>query len=190
MLPIPQLQIRQTPAIFIIDAAPGHYSIRQPKAELQQHTQPAQLSIEQYKPEIQIDQSRAFAAYHGGKPREINDRLIAGFEQNYLQALAARAQLGTQMAAINKKSNNPIAEIYAADTKGNPLPEFRGEASMDNVDVRFNVRPPKIDFTPAEVDIQVQVNRPEIEYVRGKLDMYMQQYNKVEYIPPALDTVF
>ncbi|WP_172196386.1 DUF6470 family protein [Saccharibacillus qingshengii] len=189
MLPIPQLQIRQTPAVFMIDADPGQLSISQPKAELQQHTQPAQLSIEQYKPELRVDQSRAFAAYHGGKPKEMNDRLIAGFQQNFLQALAARAQLGERMAAINEKGSNPIADIYAADTEGNPLPEFRGKASMDNVDVTFNVRPPQIHFTPAEVDIQVQVNRPEIGYTRGKLDMYVQQYNKVEYIPPALDTM-
>jgi len=190
MFPIPQLQIRQTPAVFIIDTDPGQFSIRQPKAELQQNTQPAQLSIEQYKPELQVDQSRAFSAYHGGKPREINDRLIAGFQQNFLQALAARMQLGERMAAINEKGSNPIADIYAADTKGNPLPEFRGEASMDNVDVTFNVRPPKIEFTPSNVDIQVQVNRPEIEYTRGKLDMYVQQHNKVEYIPPAVDQTF
>lgn len=189
MFPIPQLQIRQTPAQFVIDADPGQYSIRQPKAELQQTTTPGQWSIEQYEPEIQIDQSRAFAAYYGGSVKEINDRLVAGFQQNFLQALSARAELGNRLAAINEKGSNPIADIYAADTKGNPLPEFRGPASMKNVDVTFNVRPPSISFTPAKVDVNVIVNKPEIEYTRGKLDMYMKQYNKVEYIPPALDTL-
>lgn len=188
MFPIPQLQIRQTPALLAIDADPGQYSIRQPKAELQQKTTPSELSVESYKPELHVNQSRAFAAYTGGGLKELTDRLIAGYQQNFMQSLAARADLGSRLAAINEKGSNPIADVYAADTHGNPIPEYRGTASMDNVDIRFDVRPPTIRFTPAKVDVEVKANKPEIEYTRGKLDIYVKQYNKVEYIPPALDT--
>lgn len=189
MFPIPQLQIRQTPAVLAMDADLGQYSIRQPKAELQQTTKPAKLTVESYQPELHVDQSRAFSAYTGGSIVELNGRLIDGYKQNFMQSLASRAELGNRLVAINEKGSNPIADIYAADTHGNPIPEYRGPASMDNVDVRFDVRPPSINFEPAEVDVEVRVNKPEIEYTRGKLEFYMQQYNKVEYIPPALDTL-
>lgn len=189
MLPIPQLQIRQTRALLGMETTPGQYSIRQPKAELQQTTTPAKLSIEQYKPRLEIDQSRAFAAYTGGGMREVTDRLVAGFQQNFLQSLSFRAELGNRLAAINEKGSNPIADMYAADTSGNPMPEVRGPASMDNVDIHIETTPPKIEYTPAEVDVNVRVNKPEIEYQRGKVEMYMLQRNSVEYIPPALDTM-
>ena len=189
MIPIPQLQIRQTPALLGIDADGGQYSIRQPRAELHQTTKPHELSVESYQPKLHVDQSRAFSAYTGGSINGMNGRLVAGYQQNFMQSLDARAELGNRLVAINEKGSNPIADIYAADTHGNPIPEYRGPASMDNVDINFDVRPPDINYTPAEVDVEVQVNKPEIEYTRGKLELYMQQYNKVEYIPPALDTL-
>lgn len=184
---IPQIQIRQTPAKIGIETTPAKLEIRQPKPQMSQQTDPAQLSIEQYKPRLTIDQSKAFAAYTGGTMREMNDRLAAGYQQNFMQALAMRAEAGNQLAAIHKPGNT-IAEIFGADDKPLPLPEFRGPASMANVDVRFETSPPKIDFRAAKVNINVDIQPAEINYSVGGISMYLLQKNSLEIIPPSVDT--
>ncbi|MDO3412082.1 DUF6470 family protein [Saccharibacillus sp. CPCC 101409] len=188
MSSIPQIQIRQTPALLGMETTKGEMSIRQPKPEMHQETDREQWDIEQYKPELTIDQSRARSAYTGGTVLEMNSRLTAGFQQNFLQGLADRAQMGNQLAAIQKPGNT-IAEIYGGDDKPFPLPEFRGPASMANVDVHFEVRPTRIDFTPAKVNIRIDTAAPEINYDPGKLSIYLLQKNSLEIIPPAIDTV-
>ena len=183
---IPILQIRQTPAIMVIDADPGQYSIRQPKAELNITTDPGEVEIHQYTPTIEVDQSRAYAAYNGGSLLEMNQRIYSGIQEIFLQALAQRVEEGNRAAAIHV-SGNTIANIYGEDWQPVPLPEIRGPASMDNVDVHIETRPPEFNVRRAHANIDASVYRPEIEYTRGKLDIYMKQYSSVAYIPPLLD---
>lgn len=184
---IPQIQIKQTPAKIGIETTRGKMEIRQPKAQIQQETQAAQLSIEQYKPQLTIDQSKAFAAYTGGTMREMNDRLTSGYQQNFMQALAKRVDAGNQMAAIHQPGNT-IANIYGTDDKALPLPEFRGPASMANVDVRFETQSPNIDFKAAKVDVRIEAQPVEINYTVGSISMYLLQKNALEIIPPSVDT--
>ncbi|QDH20854.1 DUF6470 family protein [Saccharibacillus brassicae] len=185
---IPQIQIRQTPAKIGIETTRGQMEIRQPKPQMQQETQAAQLSIEQYKPQLTIDQSKAFAAYTGGTMRELNDRLVSGYQQNFMQALAKRVDAGNQLAAIHKPGNT-IAEIYGTDNKALPIPESRGPASMGNVQIRFETPPPKIDFRAAKVDIRIETQPVEINYTVGSINMYLLQKNTFEIIPPSIDTI-
>ena len=180
------VQIRQTPALIGIDADPGQYSIRQPKAELQMNTKSAELEIRQYQPELSVDQSKAFSAYHGGVFLEMNSRIYSGIQQLFLQGIAERVQKGDRMAAI-QNSGNTIANICGMDWNRRSFPETRGPASMDNVDIHFETRAPDISFRSAESQLNVIVNRPEIEYTRGKLDIYMQQYASIQFIPPEID---
>lgn len=180
------LQIRQTSGQIGIDADPGRFSIRQPKAELQITTQPGRLEVQSHHPVLQVDQSRAFAAYNGGPTLEMNQRIYSQLPSMFLQALAKRVEQGNRAAAIHIPGNT-IAEIYGQDWRPVPFPEMRGEASLDNVDVRVQTSPPDIRYTPAQVDLQVVVNKPEISYARGKLDIYMKQYPSIQFIPPALD---
>lgn len=183
---IPMLQIRQTYGMIGIDADLGQFSIRQPKAELHINTEPGQLEIHQYRPVVHVDQSRAFAAYNGGNFLEMNQRIYSGIQQIYLQALATRVEEGNRAAAIHIPGNT-IANIYGEDWQPIPFPEIRGEASMDNVDIRIDTTPPDIQVSQTYVDVQTEVHKPEISYTRGKLDIYMQQYPSVKFIPPELD---
>lgn len=180
------LQIHQTPARLYMDADPGQYSIRQPKAEVHITTTPGVLEVESTPIKMEVDSSKAFAAYHGGNSLEMNQRIYSGFQQMYLQALAKRVEQGNQAAAIHKPGNT-IAEIYGTDWKPIPFPETRGEASMDNVDIRITTAPPDVRVSRAQVDVQAEAHKPEIEYTRGKLEVYMKQYPSVRYIPPDLD---
>ncbi|RUT33275.1 hypothetical protein EJP77_06375 [Paenibacillus zeisoli] len=180
------LQIRQTPGKIGIDADLGSYSIRQPRAELNMQTQPGKWEIHQYQPQLSVDSSRAQAAYNGGNFLEMNQRIYSGLQQIYLQGIANRVEQGNRMAKFFKPGNT-IADVYGEDWKPISFPEFRGPASMDNVDVNIETTAPSITFNKGYVDIQVVTHKPEIEYTRGKLDIYMQQYPSVQYIPPELD---
>lgn len=180
------VQIHQTPASLYIDADPGQYSIRQPKAELQITTNPGQLEVHSYRPSLEVDQSRALAAYDGGNPLEMNQRIYSGLQQIYLQGIAKRVEQGNRAAAIHIPGNT-IPEIYGTDWKDVPIPEFRAPASMDNVEVRIDTRPPDVQVSRTQVDVQVSVNPPEISYNRGKLEIYMAQYPAIQFTPPQLD---
>lgn len=182
----PILQIRQTPALLGIDIDPGTFSISQPKAEVTINTTQGQWDIQQFKPELSIDQSRAWAAYNGGNMLEMNKRIYSGIQQLYLQGLANKVEQGNRMAEFFRPGNT-IAEVFGRDTKPNPFPENRGPASFDNVDIHFEVRAPIINFRAATVDIQVEAHRPEIEYTSSKINIYMQQYASVQIIPPEVD---
>lgn len=182
----PILQIRQTPAVIGIDADLGSFSINQPKAEVNISTTAGKWDIQTFKPELSIDQSRAWAAYNGGNMFEMNKRIYSGIQQLYLQGIARKVEQGNRMVEFFKPANS-IADVYGTDTEPNSFPEMRGPASFDNVDVHVKTRAPQIGFSPSKVNIKVNVHRPEIEYTRGKLDIYMQQYASLQFIPPEVD---
>lgn len=182
----PVLQIHQTRGLVGLDIKPGQFSIRQPKADLTIQTTPGQWDIRQYRPELSIDQSKARAAYHGGNLLEMNARIYSGVEQIFLQGIAHRVELGNRMAAIHQPGNT-IANIWGGDWKTTGIPEFRGPASMDNVDIRIETRSPDITYHKGTTDIQVEVNPPEIQYQMGDVRVYMRQYPSVSFTPPELD---
>lgn len=182
----PILQIRQTPALIGIDADHGGFSIRQPKANVQMTTAPFVLEIHQYKPQLNVDQSKARSAFTGGNFIDMNARIYSGIQELFLQGIAKRVEEGNRAAAIHI-AGNTIANIYGEDWQPNSFPEFRTPASMDNVDIRIETRMPDIRFQKATTNIEVEVRPPEIEYTRGKMDIYMKQYASVQFIPPELD---
>lgn len=87
----PILQIRQSPAVIGIDADLGTYSITQPKAEVDITTTPGKLTVQSFRPELTIDQSRAWAAYNGGNMLDMNKRIYSGIQHLYLQGIAKRS---------------------------------------------------------------------------------------------------
>ena len=182
----PILQIRQTSALLGMESSPGYFSITQPQAELRITTTPGEWDIQSHRPELNVDQSRAFAAYNGGKLADVNNRIYSGLQQIYLQGIANRVEQGNRMVEFFKPGNS-IAEVYGTDTAPNPFPETRGPASYDNVDIHFSITPTSFNFRPANVNIEVQTHRPETEYIKGKLDLYVQQYASIQFIPPELN---
>lgn len=181
------IQIRQKPALLGIEAGLGEYSMRQPRASLSISTTPGQFDIQHTDPRLTVDQSKAWAAYNGGPPLEMNQRIYSGIREIFLQGIAHRVEQGNRIAAIHQPGNT-IAEVFGRDTGIPALPEFRGPASVDNVDIRFDITPIQIEYREGTTDIQAQANPPEVEYHRGKLNIYMRQYQSVEIIPPELDT--
>lgn len=186
MKTLPIVQIQTTPSLLSMDADPGSFSIRQPKAEVQLNTRPAKLTVESHPIQLNVDQRDAFSAYHGGNMFDMNKRIYSGIQQSFLENIAERVQQGNQLAAIHK-SGNTIANIVGFNWQTKPFPETRTPASYDNVDIRVETRSPDINFQPAVSEMNVIVNKPEIAYQRGKLDIYVKQYASVQYTPPAID---
>ncbi|WIV18903.1 DUF6470 family protein [Paenibacillus polygoni] len=186
MSTIPMLQIRQQNGRIGIDADLGQYSIRQPKADLQIKSNPATLQIDQHQPELVVDSSRAKAAFTGGTQIEMTQRLYSNVKQIFLEGIAKRVEQGNRMTDFYKPGNT-IAEVYGKHEALPVLGEFRGEASIDNVDIHFNVRKTDIEIERGSVDIDVKVNKPDIDYQRGKLQIYMMQYPSIQFIPSEVD---
>lgn len=182
------LQIHQIPGQIMIDADPGSFSIQQPKAQVEMRTKPGNWEIHQYPLQLEIDQSRALAAYTGGGLLEVNQRIYSGFKQIYLQGIANRVEQGNRMACFYKPGNT-IGEVFGVGYQSASFPEFRGPASIDNVDVHIETKPPLIEYHKGGVEIQVTTRKPEIEYLPGKLDIHMVQYPSISFIPPKIDVL-
>lgn len=183
---LPIVQIHTTPSILNIDADPGQYSIRQPKADVQLSTKPAKLTVQSHPIDFRVDQSRAFSAYNGGNMIDMNARIYDGIYQQFLENIAERVREGNQLAKIYIPGNT-IANIVGTNWMSKPFPETRTPASFDNVDISITTSPPDINYDPAVSEMNVTVNKPEIEYYRGKLDIYVSQYASISYTPPAID---
>lgn len=186
MLPIPQIQIRQTPALIGLETTAGSMSISQPKAELQITTTPGEWNIHQSGPDVNIDQSEARAAYTGGTLREMNQRIYSGVEQLWLQGIANRMEQGERMLEFFKPGNT-IADVYGSDWRKVPYPETRAPASIDNVHIDIKAVPVQMEYRKAEVNIQAEAHAPEINYTKSTVEIYLRQRNAITITPPELD---
>lgn len=186
MISIPHIQIRQQYAKLGMDSEPGQQDIRQPPATLEMSTTPLRMEITYRNPDIEIDQSRAWAALGLGGILEAMTRIHARAREVGLDGIARIVENGNRMAAIHLHTN-AIADI--AEEQAFEFYEFDyvGPASVDNVDIHITTHKPEIEFTGGTLEIDAHPHKPIINYDRGKLDIYMLQYPKVEIIPPSID---
>lgn len=186
MVSIPRLQVRLTHAKLHVDADLGQYEMKQPRPTFELKQNPATLTMEQPRGDLQIDQTKAWDALGRTNILTVMDRIYSQARNIAMEGIAKIAERGDQMAAVHTKAN-AIADI-AADTRVSfPEMQYAGEASYDNVDITYTMRKPIIHWEQGGVELNTQVNPPEVEYHRGKLDIYMRQYPAVEMIPPQID---
>lgn len=186
MSSIPQIQIRQQPALIGIDADLGTQDIKQPKATYEMQIERPQQEIRQPQGDLQIDQSRAWDALGVGPVLQSMSRIYSQSKDIALQGIARIVENGNRMAAIHLHGN-PIAEIAKQLTFEHPEFEYYGEAAYDNVDITYTANKAEINVIDGKVNVNAQVNPPEISYYRGKLDIYMRQYATVEITLPQID---
>ncbi|MEV5029663.1 DUF6470 family protein [Paenibacillus sp. LPE1-1-1.1] len=183
---IPQIQIRQTPAILSIDADNGMQSLEQPQATVEMEQVRPEQHFTTTRSRLEINQDRAWDALGLGGNLETMSKIYSMASDMALRGLARIVEQGNRMADIHL-GGNPIAEMARDWQRTFPEFDFSGEASYDNVDVSYTPAEVSIETTPGRVELNVQVNRPIHQYERGKLDIYMSQYSKVEIIPPQID---
>lgn len=184
----PQIQISQQYGRIGIDADPGQLEIQQPKATQTLTTTPSQLEIHSGPGQLMIDNSRWHDALGYGPALEVSSRIYSECHNIAMQGIAKIVEDGNRMAAIQTGENvfASLAKEAAQDNDFNEL-TYVGDASYDNIDIRYEPGPFNIHFEPAKVEHRVNVNKPVIDYRPGKLDIYMLQYPKLEITPPQVD---
>jgi hypothetical protein len=191
MISLPQIQIRQQYGRIGIDADAGQQDIEQPKATQEITTTPAKLEIQTEPGTLSIDNSQWHDALGHGPFLEMMNRIYSESKNIVLQAISKIVEDGNRLAAI-QTGENTIAALAVESTQQIDFSEniYMGEASLDNIDIRYDAGNLEIQFTPAKVEHNVTVNSPIINYHRGKLDFYMLQYPKLEITPPKIDIKF
>ncbi|GBF76283.1 hypothetical protein PA598K_04738 [Paenibacillus sp. 598K] len=183
---IPQIHIQQTPARIGIEAERGAQQLEQPRATLQMKQVRPQLDIQRNEGRLEVNQERAWDALALGKNLETMKKIYSMASSMALKGLGRVVEQGNRMAAIHH-GGNPIADSAMDWKRTFPEFDFRGAASVDNVDIHFI--PDQLSFRVerGRIDIQTEVNRPVHHYERGKLSIYMEQYNRVDITPPQVD---
>jgi hypothetical protein len=169
-----------------IDVQRGQWDIRQPKADMEMHTTPLTMEIRSPQGELQIDQSSAWDALGMGSHTTFMNRIYSESKNIALQGIASIVEKGNRLAAI-EKGGNPIADFATERAFEPSRMNYLGEASYDNVELDYTAHKVEIDVNPGNVDIQITPHQVEINYTPGKVSIYMQQYPKVEMIPPEID---
>lgn len=184
---IPQIQIKSTPAVMVVDADLGKYDMKQPRPTFELEQPPAQMEIHSPRGEMEIDQDKAWDALALTNILEVMNRIFDQTKNLVLEAIGHIVDEGNQMGDIAKNKQLMIPELAKDVTVSFPNFQYAGEASYDNVDIHYTAHKPEINVTPSGIRLTTHPNPPEVNYTRGKLDIYMQQYPRVEITPPAID---
>lgn len=187
MSTIPTIRLDIQSAKIGIDIQRGQWDIRQPQPTVEMHTTPTKIEMRSAQGELHIDQSKAWDALGIGSNVTFMNRIYSESKDIALQGIARIVENGNRMAAIEKKGN-PIADIAAEQAFEPSEMNYLGEASYDNVDLDYTQHQVEYDVNPGSVSIQITPHKPEISYTPGKVSIYLQQYPKVEMIPPEIDT--
>jgi hypothetical protein len=187
MFPIPQIRITTTPARLRIDADLGRFEIKQPPPEFKLRQIPAEMRIEQPKGSMHIDQSKAWDALGRANILEVMHRIYDQSRQLALEGIARIAQEGDRLMDITREPN-AVANMAAEKmTMSFPQFDYAGEASYDNVEIRYEARKPVIEVQLGGVQLESHPNKPEITYHRGKMDIRVLRYSRVDITPPVID---
>ncbi len=182
----PSIKLDIQSARIGIDIQRSQMEIRQPQPDLEMQTKPTTMEMRSPQGDLQIDQSKAWDALGMGSHETFMHRIYSESKNVALQGIARIVEKGNRLAAI-EKGGNPIADM-AADRAFEPSSmNYLGEASYDNVDLDYMPHKVEIDVNLGSVDIQITPHQAEISYTPGKVSIYMQQYPKVEMIPPEID---
>lgn len=188
---LPMIDIQQVRGRIGIESVWGKLDVRTQPAKMTTKQRPAKITVDAPLPELEVDQSRAFAALHGGKILDIHSRIYSQIPHIALQNIARIVERGNRMAAIHDRGDNPIPDFAWEQffQRGTGI-EIRGPASFDNVDLHFTIHPVEVDVEVGGVDIEVETFKPEYHFERGKVHIYMEQYPSVTITPPVIDMKF
>ncbi|MEO3947271.1 DUF6470 family protein [Gorillibacterium sp. CAU 1737] len=186
MVAIPAIQIQQQYARIGMEANPGRLNIRQPSAELEIRTTPAEFSVQSAAGRLDINQERAWDALGAKNILSTLDRIFGEARNVAWDHVAKIVQEGDRLADL-VTSENTLAELGKEEALKFREFNYLTEASSGNVAMNYTPTPVSIEASPGGVSIHVEAHRPEVEYIRGKLDIYVAQQAMLSITPPALD---
>ena len=153
---------------------------------MQVNSTPAQISAPRQRPELNLNQDRMWAAFNGGKPVDLTNRIYSQMPEIALQGIAQIVEKGNRMGDLRI---NKIRFLILRLRTCLMAPRMW----------KFSVRlPPTVWISillfvhwkcseSGNVDIQVQTHEPEINYQRGHLNVYMEQYPSMRFNVSSLD---
>ncbi|RCW44816.1 DUF6470 family protein [Paenibacillus prosopidis] len=183
---IPQIEIRLQHAKLNIDADIGKQNLQQPRPTVEMEQVRPEQHFTTSRGQLNINQDRVWDALALGNNLETMKKIYSMASDIALRGLARIEQNGNRMADIHL-GGNPIAEMAREWQRTFPEFDFRGEASVDNIDFNYIPGELSIETIPGRINMNVGVNRPIHHYERGRLDIYIGQYPKVDIIPPQID---
>lgn len=147
--------------------------IRQPKAQIEMKTVPAELNAHTELVQVKIDQRQCFSEAGLKPPAELSQEFAQRGKQAALDATAKKVYDGNRMATIKNK-----VDVVAAIATENALPP----PDDFNITLMPTSRPKinfegGVSFSPrwGRVDIKVVINRPEINVTPGWVEVYLLQ---------------
>jgi hypothetical protein len=187
MITMPRISIQQQYAKLGYNSDPvGEQSIRQPRATFELNTSKPKLDIRSPRGELDIDQSKAWAALGVGSNLETMNHIYAKARNVTLQGIGRIVDKGNRLAAIHENTN-AIADIATQGAIEFFEYDYYVDASYDNVDLHYTANKSSINAERGTVNLHAQMNPAELDYTRGKMEFYMLQHASVKIIPPQID---
>ncbi len=184
---MPMIQIHQVNGQIGINSQSGQFHIHTKNADIRTELRPPTIEVYSPPPKMHIDLSKAVNALSGGKLLDFSRRIYSQMPGIAQQNIAKVVQTGDRMAAIHLGGNRiaDLARESLAD-RGPHLQVF-GPASIDNVDITFQLHDPQVNVQPGYVEVDVSINKPEIRFQRGNIDVYMKQEPAISFAMPEID---
>jgi hypothetical protein len=179
-----RVEISTKQGLIGIKTTPGKLNIEQTPARLLVRQEIGRISIKTEKPKLEISQYEGMAQMGYRKLSDATAELARIGKQKALQYIAAKAEEGKRLQAI-EKGGNPIREIAVEkawrkkESNGGFTPYARPS---------FNAKPAKIIITPPEIKNPAHIGyeadyipgKIDIDYRRGQVNIYMRRYPEVK----------
>lgn len=178
---IAQLHIYQQPGLIAIQQDLGGMAIKQPQAEQEIRTEHVQVEIERRRGGLQIDQSKAWAAYGLMKTRELRSKIYSQVQQIALQAIARYVQDGNRLAAIHQPGDALVELAKESSQRGLTPLDYTGPARYDNVDIDYVPDQLFISFSGGQAHIHTQPQKPIMKHIPAQTEIRMKQYPSIRF---------
>jgi len=175
---IPRIQIQQGYSRIGLETTRGHYSIEQPRPEMNMKQEPGRLELSTEKSSIEIDSRKAWSALGMARFAEVTDRIAQSSLRISYQNIGDIASDGDRMMQIQKKER-AFGEI-ARDKIFKEYPiEICGDPGYDNVDITYTPSQLSNNYVPGSVSFDVKTSKPVVDYYPGKVNPYLIQKNYI-----------
>ena len=175
---LPKIQISQGRAQIGMTTTRGELSIQQPRAEINLHQEAAKVILTTERPRLEIDSRKAWSALARANFEEITDRIAQNALRTSMEYIGEIAQDGDRMMAI-QTHENAFAEIARSHVFKEREMDLLGEASYDNVDVKFTPGSIRTEVQAGKVEANPVIHKPAVDYYPGKVNPYLVQKNYI-----------
>lgn len=154
--------------------------IRQPEADVNMHTEHAQVKIKNEQVEVQIDQYKPFAEAGLKNFADLTKEYVNIGKSTAAQGIARIVRQGNQMADIHKTPNAiPIQAVENAFEMFNKQFSY-GAIPQSMPEIDFKGGKAHIEVNEGKVTFDVKPNKPTLNYTRGKVETYLRQKNSID----------